>query len=346
MDSTTEFVTTETKTYKEGELIKGKDFIRLESPLILPPKNSLETNAQDIVGAINELKKGLDEGGGDNWSPPTDWPEVPEPSDYEIYLLVSADDFGNKTNEVMFSIVHPTDGIGGYGPLTVDWGDGTIETWSGLDENGDGEEWSSDFTHTYAAYGFYVIKITTTEKSCFFGTKTSYYRANWLIAKLGNEIIVGNGAENTQYGFNGQNRLRYVKMSGKGGLACRNCFSNCYALRKIDIAISPTTIPAYCFYYCYSLEKFDFSEVTEIAGYGVAFSGFTHIEAPLCKSISANGVRQSIHLRTFKAPKCTAVGDYAFTSIYTLTTIEFAEDCTFGANVFTSCYSLYPYLKT
>ena len=56
MDSTMESATTETKTYKEGQLIKGKDFIRLESPLVLPSKNTpLLTEAQDFVGAINEL---------------------------------------------------------------------------------------------------------------------------------------------------------------------------------------------------------------------------------------------------------------------------------------------------
>lgn len=56
MGSTMESASTETKTYKEGQLIKGKDFIRLESPLVLPSKNTpLLTEAQDFVGAINEL---------------------------------------------------------------------------------------------------------------------------------------------------------------------------------------------------------------------------------------------------------------------------------------------------
>lgn len=56
MDSTTESASTETKTYKEGQLIKGKDFIRLESPLVLLSKNTpLLTEAQDVAGAINEL---------------------------------------------------------------------------------------------------------------------------------------------------------------------------------------------------------------------------------------------------------------------------------------------------
>lgn len=64
MDSTMGSATTETKTYKEGQLIKGKDFIRLESPLILPSKNTpLLTEAQDFVGAINEL---FQEGTGAN----------------------------------------------------------------------------------------------------------------------------------------------------------------------------------------------------------------------------------------------------------------------------------------
>lgn len=56
MDSITESASTEMKTYKEGELIKGKDFIRLESPLVLLSKKTpLLTEAQDVAGAINEL---------------------------------------------------------------------------------------------------------------------------------------------------------------------------------------------------------------------------------------------------------------------------------------------------
>ena len=54
MSTTTESATTEVTT-KEGVEIKGKDVIKLTAPEILPPAGQLLTNAQDIVGAINEL---------------------------------------------------------------------------------------------------------------------------------------------------------------------------------------------------------------------------------------------------------------------------------------------------
>lgn len=54
MSTTTESATTEATT-KEGVEIKGKDLIKLNAPLILPPAGQLKTQAQDIVGAINEL---------------------------------------------------------------------------------------------------------------------------------------------------------------------------------------------------------------------------------------------------------------------------------------------------
>lgn len=54
MSTTTESATTEATT-KEGVEIKGKDVIKLTAPEILPPAGQLLTNAQDIVGAINEL---------------------------------------------------------------------------------------------------------------------------------------------------------------------------------------------------------------------------------------------------------------------------------------------------
>lgn len=54
MSTTAESATTEAIT-KEGVEIKGKDVIKLNAPEILPPEGQLLTNAQDIVGAINEL---------------------------------------------------------------------------------------------------------------------------------------------------------------------------------------------------------------------------------------------------------------------------------------------------
>lgn len=40
---------------EEGVEIKGRDVIILDTPEILPPAGQLKTQAQDIVGAINEL---------------------------------------------------------------------------------------------------------------------------------------------------------------------------------------------------------------------------------------------------------------------------------------------------
>lgn len=54
MDTTTESAISEAKI-KEGVEIKGKDVILLTAPEICPPAGQLKTEAQDIVGAINEL---------------------------------------------------------------------------------------------------------------------------------------------------------------------------------------------------------------------------------------------------------------------------------------------------
>lgn len=115
------------ETEEYGYMIQGKDCIYLNAPKIYPSKDTpLLTDAPDIVGAINELfQDGA--GGGDDWSPP----EMPEPEDYEIYLLVDVISVSNADAAKLRINVASGDGNAytGYGPIAVDWGDGTTDKW-------------------------------------------------------------------------------------------------------------------------------------------------------------------------------------------------------------------------
>lgn len=295
-------------------------------------------HSKDIaVGYAIGYNDGLGQGGGEieEWSPPKEWPEIPEPSAYEIYLLISADDFTNSSNQARFALVDPVDCAIGNGPVTVDWGDGNIETWA------DGE-WTSDFLHTYETYGLYVIKIIATKTSSLFGVRSSYRRINWLIAKLGSEIVVTNGNSDDYRGFYQQYKLQYIKMSGKNGLS-PYCFYECYALRKIDIDYLPAAIPQYAFAYCNCLKKFDFSDVKTIGMNAIMNTGITSVNMPECTQIGDSGLRQNPNLVSINAPKCIAVGNYGLNNNYALQTYKFADGCIFGTNAFAGCYSLYPY---
>lgn len=183
-----------TETKEQGYMIQGKDCIYLNAPKIYPPQDTdlmngqyvpLMTDAQDIVGAINEV---FCLGSGDDWQPP----EMPEPEAYEIYLLVEVVDLISPKLEIRIS--RPEDAVAGYGPMTVDWGDGTADEWTTdsipIPDYPDYYKWST-LSHNYAAVGRYLIKISATEHSCFLQKITPTGNMPYskvLCAKLGSEI--------------------------------------------------------------------------------------------------------------------------------------------------------------
>lgn len=303
------------------------------------------------AGFLLGLSMGGGGGGSDEWSPPADWPIVPEPDDYDVCLLVAI----SKGGQIAYiTLTDPQTANTGIGSLSVDWGDGTTKTYS----NGG---WTSmDLYHSYEKANKYVIKITTTQTSCFFQSIS----CSMLIAKLGKEIIVNNGSDShTQRAFYNQSRLQYIKFSGKGGLTRSDMFRGDYGLQKVDIAIPPTVIPPNTFMCTTCLRKFDFSEVVAVETQGVYLSGFDELYMPKCISVDKSGIADNASLRKINLPvcntvngmnnnhqlqevnlpKCTSAGDYAFTGDYSLTNLTISSNCTFGTNCFSACYNLEPH---
>ena len=168
------------------------------------------------VGMLLSQKKSDEP--SEEWTPPSKWLTIPEPTDYEIYFLIEVTDISESYRKTFsFSISDPngiptSDGICvGHGSLTIDWGDETVKSYS------DGK-WDSDsLKHSYSSTGMYLVKVSTTATSCLFQKTTSYPML--LAAKLGDEIIIN--SDNSGFvkaGFAGQGSLQYVKLSGKGGL--------------------------------------------------------------------------------------------------------------------------------
>lgn len=306
------------------------------------------------------MAKKMFEGGEveEEWTPPADWPVVPEPSDYEIYFLIKA-----LTEKQVFSFVltNPLNANTGCGDLTIDWGDGTVVSFA------DGEWTVNSLYHTYEDIGKYVVKISATETSCFFQyINQAYENSVLLMAKLGDEIVINNGSDShTQLGFRAQYRVQYVKLGGKGGLARQQTFGITYALHKVDITIPPTTIPAGTFSAAYSLKKFDFSEVAEISNDAFLNSGFTKIYMPKCTSVGIrgisscaalhevdlpsvvsigdNGIANNPYLKSVNAPLCMSIGKNGMYNDYTIEKVTVAEGCSFGTGCFSGCYNLIPH---
>ena len=305
---------------EEGMYIKGRDSIYLDAPAIYPSRDTpLLTDAQDFVGAINELFQ--DGGGGGEWQPPAWWIPVPEPEPYEILVLV----WVTSTNKYFgLSLVNNETGQSAEGALSCDWGDGTqtnIPT---------GVWWGGNFSHTFDEPGQYLIKITTTEELNVVQSSNTY--CYWQIIKTGSNILFVSDYYN-KHGyistpFLNHHRLKYIKINNLKGLPADkigNYFANDYALQKIELK-KPIVgnVPNMCFFgnqITDSQQIFDGKSVNIIGGY--AFAN--------CYS-----------LRKIILPNCTYIGDYAFQNCYNLEEVVVAEGCTFGKDCFQSCYSLYP----
>ena len=308
---------------------------------------------------------GLSMGGGggepeEDWTPPADWPVVPEPGDYEMYFLI---DIAAVPQAFSFMATEPTTANSGVGALSIDWGDGSTA------EFADNEWRTSNCTHEYNATGKFVVKVSASESSCFLQqikSRDANHYSVLLMAKLGDGIILNNGSDShTQDAFRDHVYLQYIKFGGKGGLPRQNAFNGDYSLQKIDITIPPTIIPSGTFNNTYSLKKFDFSEVTEIYGYGIYYSGFEKIFMPKCKTVGIcgitgnyllkkvslpfctlvkeSGLSNNHFLRNISLPNCTNIGVDGMNSDYTLKAIKVAEGCTFGKNCFANCYNLKPH---
>lgn len=309
-------------------------------------------NAKDIAyGYAIGYNDGLNSSGSkpeEDWTPPVDWPDVPEPSNYEMCFLI---DVSAVPQAFSFSISDSTGYIFNKGDLVIDWGDGTISSFS------DGED--RTLYHEYDSAGKYVIKVAATEASCFL---QNIVYPILLMCKLGDEIVIVGGGS-IQKAFQNQYRLQYAKLGGKGGLPSQ-AFMNDHALCKVDITIPPQIIPMSCFYRDYNMKKFDFSEVTAVEAGGVQMSGFEQINMPKCETIGQRGFAAMSRLKKVNLPLCTSVGNYGLSQNYALEEVNLplctsvgenglyadwnlrsltiAEGCTFGSNCFKECYNLIP----
>lgn len=296
-------------------------------------------------------KKKFGGGSDEEWKPPSDWPDVPEPADYEMCLLILTEEDNQTVN---CQVSDPISGLCGLGNLTIDWGDGTVIV---LND----EEWDLyDLYHTYISVGKYVVKIFTTKDNCVFEYFSNFML---LIAKLGDEILLKQeGSSATKNSpFDSHSRLKYVKFGGKGGIP-DGLFYGDHGLQRVDITIPLDCIPQNAFTYADSLTQFDFSEVKTVENKGIYLSGFDHIYMPKCQCVNGAGISSNdrltsvdlpsctnvskmsgnYHLIDVNIPSCTTLGDYAFGGDRSLTKLIVAPDCKFGKNCFQGCDNLIP----
>lgn len=302
----------------------------------------LDTDAQDFAGAINELKKLSEEGGGDDWQPPAEWIPVPEPGEYDIYVLVWVT---NTSNSFEISLRNSETDSGGMGAVYCDWGDGTETSYPAE------FYWGGTVSHKFNETGQYLIKIVTSANLNVmrFSRTTNCY---WQIIKTGDNILFFSDIT-ISYGLPlaKHTRLKYIKVNNAKGLPfdkTNSYFDSNYALEKIELKkpMSGDVLDE-CFQFGdftdLSQMSIDGTSVTNVGKYAFrSCHALKKIVLPNCTEIGFYAFGECYNLREIILPNCTTIGGDAFYRCYNLQKIVVAENCTFGSDCFRECYSLYP----
>ncbi len=185
--------------------------------------------------------------------------------------------------------------------VTIDWGDGSTETNSATA--------ATNYPHTYAAAGDYVITLEVTNGSVSFeGTSGG-----------SGHSIYGSRASASSYN---RGRIRAVEIGENVTSIGSYAFYNCYSLTSITIPDSVTSIGSSMFNNCYSLTSITIPDsVTSIGS-----STFNN-----CYSLTFITIPDGV----------TSIWNSTFNSCYSLTSITIPDDVTsIGSTAFGSCYSL------
>ena len=229
-----------------------------------------------------------------------------------------------------------------------DWGDGTSD---------------SETSHTYTAYGNYMIKWTGSSVPKYaFGSGISYFLTFARLAGI--TSISNNALQNcfsltsitmpesvtsiSKYAFYSCYSLTSIIMPESVTSISNYAFANCYSLTSIIMPKSVTVISNYAFQNCYSLKSITMPEsVTDISNYAFANCySLTSIIMPKSVTVISNYAFQNCYsLKSITMPKSvTVISDNAFQNCYSLTSITMPNGVTsIGNSAFYSCNSLIKY---
>jgi len=332
----------------------------------------LDTEAQTIVEAINELKKLSGEGGGEaDWTMPAHWLDIPDPAPGEIILYAEIDE--KSINCPISSIGLFSSETHTYPGGTIDWGDGWVDTIS--------EGYAHYCSHAYTKAGQYIIKATPndgisaylpyTGATYIYGYETSISNVkqdNILAFKIGANIILDLASPferftNLIYAeFCGQNiyksdnysgvcfrnnRLQCIKLAKSTLLAQQYFCQNTYSLKKITGL--PEIIPDMAFYYCHGLRELDLTGVKTLGAFAFDMCyGLKKVYAPDLTSICQitgkldKAFVSCYNLEEFYAPKLAEISGDEFYQCYSLKKLTLADGCNLNGNTFNYCPLLYP----
>lgn len=264
--------------------------------------------------------------GGDKWTYPADWIQIPQPASNEIYCVGAVSLNTYRGANIDFGM------YGGDNSAVIDWGDGvtTVPTSRSSSHN-----YSADTIGHLTDSGMeqFLIKITLSNPANWGGANFADSEFALAVA-FGADTLMGNnvGAIHT---------LHQIQLPNVTTLS--GCLSGHYALKKIITPTKLTALGTSALSQCFSLEDIDLSEVISVGEYAIDYwQNIKKLNLPKVATIAANGIAFNYSLREINAPLLTSVGDYGLSENYSLAKITYAEGCVFGNGAFDSNYNLYP----
>ena len=320
----------------------------------------LLTNSQNFAEAINELKKGLDEGGGGEWCPPSDWPDIPDPAPNQVIIMVEITKSFINIPILSLCFQGETGGEFCDGTEFIDWGDGFIDVMQNNHRD--------HYSHIYSSTGLYIITVNCSGIcNCIdivntmyssshvngetYGTTGTAVCGTVRVIEFGSNVFLYRAIPspaatlwNTDMtSFCGVVYMRFFGecMYKHGGKA--QSFYGFSALCKIDFAEEPDTWQANSFGYCYSLKKITLNNIVTIpTGMFTNCFSLKEINLPLAETINANAFLGCTNLEVINAPNLTEISANNFQFCYSLEKINCADECNFNGNEFMYTPLLYP----
>lgn len=307
----------------------GKVYID-DTDLINPSLNmsckGLKTTAQDVKGAINELFLL----GGSGYTINPEWLPLPPALTGEITLLA------NNIAPVSWYFNEVVTGV--QRSCTVDWGDGTVETFTT----------ESSTTHIYADGGYlisngtkqYIITISDINNTRISSICNSDY-GGILLASINCDISTWARM------FQSNCELCQVDVLSGTQLPSNFCVG-CYSLKVINLCNTISSILDSAFLYCYSLEKINLQDLQLTYLGSQAFQGCDVLaKIDLSKSIITtiyeSTFRVCYRLQTIILPStATLIQVGAFGICTSLSSVNIPAGCVIEGGAFASCTSLHP----
>lgn len=235
------------------------------SPLTYPQGfidaiDDIQTGGSAVIQSLTVTENGTytAPSGVDGYSPVTvnvsggDEP-IPDDGKTRIFIHIAEDTPDNRLTFYLRFTASVADNT------TVDWGDGTTETL--------GSTSATNYGHTYAQGGDYVITLTVNtgtisfagnSSNSIYGATSNYYNQSRI-----RKVIIGNDVTAVgNYAFNSCVALFSVKILGDVSRIGDYAFTTCYALMIITVSDSVTNIGNSAFSACRSMFEYHFKPTT------------------------------------------------------------------------------------